>query len=86
MMNLYGDYEKILEDNLKEELEWLEQEFEFLFKQKRLKNSYTKEDISIGNQILDNIIDNIKLNKSEELLNLLAMTLNKIEQTFPEFF
>jgi len=85
-MNLYGDYEKILEDNLKEELEWLEQEFEFLFKQKRLKNSYTKEDISIGNQILDNIIDNIKLNKSEELLNLLAMTLNKIEQTFPEFF
>ena len=85
-MNLYGDYEKILEDNLKEELEWLEQEFEFLFKQKRLKNSYTKEDISIGNQILDNIIDSIKSNKSEELLNLLAMTLNKIEQTFPEFF
>jgi hypothetical protein len=86
MMNLYGDYEKILEDNLKDELEWLEQEFEFLFKQKRLRNSYTKEDISIGNQILDNIIDSIKSNKSEELLNLLAITLNKIEQTFPEFF
>ncbi|MFW9942767.1 MAG: hypothetical protein ACFFFT_17155 [Candidatus Thorarchaeota archaeon] len=85
-MNLYGDYEKILEDNLKDELEWLQQEFNLLFKQKRLRNSYTKEDISIGNQILDNVIDSIKLTKSEELLNLLAMTLNKIEQTFPEFF
>ncbi|MFW9879614.1 MAG: hypothetical protein ACFFG0_41590 [Candidatus Thorarchaeota archaeon] len=85
-MNLSGDYEKILEENLKDDLEWLEQEFEFLFKQKKLRNSYTKDDISIGNQILDNIIDNIKINKSEQLLNLLATTLNRIEQTFPEFF
>lgn len=86
-MNLSGDYEKILEDNLKDELEWLEQEFEFLFKQKKLKHCYTKDDISIGNQILDNVIDNIKTNKSEELLSLLAITLNKIEQTFgKEFF
>ncbi|MFX0080994.1 MAG: hypothetical protein ACFE94_04500 [Candidatus Hodarchaeota archaeon] len=85
-MNLSGDYEKILEDNLKDELEWLEQEFEFLFRQKKLKRCYTKDDISIGNQILDNVIDNIKTNKSEELLNLLAITLNKIEQNYPEFF
>jgi hypothetical protein len=85
-MNLSGDYEKILEENLKDELEWLEQEFEYLFKQKKLKNCYTKDDISIGNQILDNVIDIIKTNKSQELLNLLDITLNKIEQTFPEFF
>jgi len=85
-MNLSGDYEKILEDNLKDELEWLEQEFEFLFKQKMLKHNYTQDDISIGNQILDNVIDNIKTNRTEELLNLLSITLNKIEQTFPEFF
>jgi len=85
-MNLSGDYEKILEDNLKEKLEWLEQEFEFLFKQKMLKHSYTKDDISIGNQILDNVIDSIKTNKSAELLNLLAITLNSLEKQFPEFF
>ncbi|MFX1374812.1 MAG: hypothetical protein ACFFA0_03265 [Promethearchaeota archaeon] len=85
-MNLSGDYEKILEDNLKNELEWLEQEFELLFKQKKLKHCYTKEDISIGNQILDNVIENIRNNNSEQLLNLLAITLNKIEHTFPEFF
>ena len=85
-MNLNADFEKCLEDNCKEELEWLEQEFEYLFKQKMLKHCYTKDDISIGTQILDNVIDSIKKNKSEQLLNLLAMTLNSIEKQFPEFF
>ena len=85
--DLNGDYEKILEDNLKEELEWVQQEFDLLFKQKILRRNYSKDDITIGNQILDNVIDNIKTNNSEELLNLLAITLDKIEQTFgKEFF
>jgi len=84
MINVSGDYEKILEDNLKKELDWLEQEFKILFKFK--KDKYTKEDFSMGSMILDNVIDNIKTNNSEELLNLLALTLNKIEHTYPEFF
>ena len=46
----------------------------------------TKNDITIGNKILDNIIENIKENRSEELLNLLAITLNKIEQRYPQLF
>jgi hypothetical protein len=83
-MNVSGDYEKILEDNLKSELDWLEQEFEYIFKPK--KNKYTKEDLNMGSMILDNVIENIKTNNSEELLNLLAITLNKIEHMFPEFF
>lgn len=78
------DYERILQDNLKSELEWLEEEFEYLFKGK--KEKYSQEDISLGNQILDNIIDDIKTNDNEDLLNLLAITLNKIEHDFPEFF
>lgn len=85
-MNLAGDYEKILEDNIRDELEWLEQEFSFLFKHKQLKQCYTKDDISIGNKILDNVIGNIKENDSQQLLNLLAITLNKLERTYPEFF
>ncbi len=83
-MNVSGDYEKLLEDNLKEELDWLEQEFSILFKFK--KDKYTKEDFNLGSMILDNVIDNIKTNNNEELLNLLDITLNKIEHTFPEFF
>ena len=72
--------------NLKKELEWLEQEFEMLFHQKKLKKSYTPDDIAIGNQILDNVIENLQYNNNTETLNMLALTLNKIEQIYPEFF
>ena len=82
-MTVSADYEKILEDNFKDELEWLEDELELLFKNKK---SYSKNDISLGNSILDNVIDNIKSNDSEEVLNLLAITINKIEQTYPRLF
>ena len=82
-MTVSGEYEKILESSLREDLEWLEREFELLFRYKKTK---TKEDIAMGNQILDNVIDSIKANHSEEVLNLLAITLNRIEQTYPEFF
>ncbi|MHA2185458.1 MAG: hypothetical protein ACXAAI_10705 [Promethearchaeota archaeon] len=85
-MNVSGEYKKILEDNLKKELEWLEQEFEMLFRQKKLKKSYTPDDIAIGNQILDNVIENLQYNNNTETLNMLALTLNKIEQIYPEFF
>lgn len=77
------DYERILQDTLKEDLEWLEREFNLLFRYKKIKS---KEDIAMGNQILDQFVDNIKNNNSEEVLNLLAITLNRIEQDFPEFF
>ena len=82
-MKVTGDYEKILVDNLKEELEWLEDEFELLFKHKK---NYSKEEISLGCQIIDNVIDSIKTNNSEELLNLLTITLDRIEHMYPEFF
>jgi len=77
------DYERILQDTLKEDLDWLEKEFNLLFRYKKTK---TKEDIVMGNQILDQFVDNIKSNNSEEVLNLLAITLNRIEHDFPEFF
>ncbi|MCK4778919.1 MAG: hypothetical protein KAT57_01965 [Candidatus Lokiarchaeota archaeon] len=79
----HQDFERILQDNLKAELEWLEEEFEMFFKNKK---EVSKEEISLGNQILDNVIDAIKTNDNEDLLNLLAITLNKIEHDFPEFF
>ena len=82
-MRISGDYEKLIEDTLKEELEWLEDEFELLFKHKK---DFSAGEISLGAQILDNIIDNIDAKHNEELLNLLAITLNRIEQTYPDFF
>ncbi len=82
-MTVSGDYEKILEDNFKDELEWLEEELSIFFKDKK---SYSKNDIIIGNYVIDNVIENIRSNDSEEVLNLLAITLNKIEQTYPRLF
>ena len=82
-MTVSGEYERIILDNLKEDLEWLLDEFELLFKN---KNPKSKEDIAIGNQILDQILDSMKIFNSEEELNLLAITLNRIEQSHPEFF
>jgi len=82
-VNVNEDYEKLMEDSLKDELEWLEEEFKLIFQNKKIK---TKEDIAIGNQILDQVIDNIKTGNNENLLNLLAITLNKIESAYPEFF
>ena len=82
-MNVNEDYGKILEECLRDELEWLEDEFKLIFQNKKTK---TKEDIEIGNQILDQVIDNIKTGDNEELLNLLAITLNRIETSYPEFF
>ena len=77
------DLEKVLEDNLRDDLTWLEREFNLLFRYKKVK---TEDDIALGNQILDQFVDNIKINSNEDTLNLLAITLNRIEQEFPEFF
>ncbi len=83
IMRVSGDYGKILEDNLKDELEWLEEEFSILFKDNK---DYSKNDIALANFILDKITDNVRSNESEEVLNMLAITLNRIEQTYPAFF
>ncbi|MFX1305749.1 MAG: hypothetical protein ACFFDG_02830 [Promethearchaeota archaeon] len=69
--------------SLKDDLDWIEKEFKILFQYKSTK---TIDDITLGNKILDHFIENIKSNSSEEILNLLAITLNRIEQSYPEFF
>ncbi|MFW9821092.1 MAG: hypothetical protein ACFFE5_15925 [Candidatus Thorarchaeota archaeon] len=82
-MTVSGEYEKVMEESLKDDLLWLEKEFELLFRHKKVK---TKADIATGNQIIDQFIKNIKINDNEEVLSLLAITLNRIEQSYPEFF
>lgn len=83
-MSISGNYNRILEDTIKEELLWLEQEFEILFKAK--KEGFTENDIKMGNEILNNVIDNINISDNKDLLNLLTLTLDKIEQNYPQFF
>jgi hypothetical protein len=78
-----NDFEKYLEDSIKEDLDWIEREFVLQFRYKKIK---TKQEIEMGNKIIDHFIDNVKSNNNENALNLLAITLNRIEQEFPEFF
>jgi len=83
-MNINGNYDELIENNLKDELSWLEEEFSILFKFKKKK--YTKEDFQCGSMILGNVIDHIKTTNNEQLLNLLAITLTRIEHSYPDFF
>jgi len=83
-MSVNENYNRILEDTIKEELIWLEQEFNYLFRNK--KEGFTENDIKMGNQILNNVIDNINISDNKDLLNFLTLTLDKIEQTYPQFF
>ena len=83
-MSVSGNYNRILENTIKEELIWLEQEFNYLFRNK--KEGFTENDIKMGNQILNNVIDNIDISNNKDLLNILTLTLDKIEQTYPQFF
>jgi hypothetical protein len=78
-----SDYEKYLEESIKQDLEWYEKEFNLMFKYKNLKN---EDDIKLGVQMIDQFVDNIKSHNSKEALNLLAISLNKIQNQFPEFF
>jgi cell division FtsZ-interacting protein ZapD len=79
-----ANYEHILEENLRNELLWLEEEFDILFKSK--KEDLTQEDIKLGNQILNNVIDNLNLINNEDLLTSLALSLERIENSYPDFF
>ncbi len=83
-MNINADYNKILIASKKEELQWLEREFELLFKDK--KENCSEVDKKLANQILDNLIVNINTLEDEYLINILAKTLEGIEGKFPELF
>jgi len=77
-------YHEILEENLKEELIWLIEEFQILFKFK-LEN-YSKKDKELANQILDYILDNTYAHESIQLYNLLFDAIEDIEKRYPELF
>ena len=47
---------------------------------------YTKQDLGIGNQIIDKFTEVINRYHNEDYLQQLIKTLNKIERKYPEFF
>ena len=81
-MNISANYDKILEDSKKEDLAWIEEEFDLLFKNKKC----SKEDKKTVEKILNNLMSDIGMLQNEFLLVALSKTLQCLEQKHPELF
>lgn len=81
-MKVSVDYNEILEEDLKAELEWLEEEFEILFK---LKENDEK-DKKLANDILDYIFKIYFIYDNITWLHLLNKVSDNLEKTYPALF
>lgn len=79
-----GDYDDLLEDSLIEELEWLQEEFELLFKFKR-QNTLEK-DKRLANQMIEIIVNRVKSSDDKRINEILFEGIEKIGYKFPELF
>ena len=80
-MKVMGDFEDIIETNVIHELEWLLEEFDFLFRFK--KNRLTQEDIESANQIIDCVIDKFSGTLDDKIVDLLSKSIEEIGERYP---
>lgn len=81
-MNL--DFQDLLDDYLFDELEWLTNEFNYLFKSR--KASYTKADSDIANYLIAKIFDINTISNNEKAVELITWTIEKIKLEYNELF
>ncbi|NVM16937.1 MAG: hypothetical protein HWN80_04425 [Candidatus Lokiarchaeota archaeon] len=79
-----GDYENMLRDGLIQKLNWLEEEFNFLFSSK--KRNYSQKDKALAHQIIKDITESINCSEDIQLKELLIDTLKSIKSIYPELF
>lgn len=81
-MRVIGDnLEHLLEDNFTEELLWLREEFDFLFRFKN--NNFSKSDISLANTMIESMISRLSGNIDDKLVDLLSATIESIVESYP---
>ena len=68
---------------MEQDLFWIEDEFDILFQNKQ---SFSKGDINVANQMLDKLTENFSNFNNEKMVQLLAQTLENIRKKYPEFF
>ena len=83
-MFLYGDYNDILEDSLIQRLNWLKEEFYYLFKFKQHK--YNQKDKELAQQIIENFIESVNPSDSKGMADLLLETIEAIEKKYIGLF
>ena len=79
-----GDYENMLKDGLIQKLNWLEEEFSFLFNSK--KRNFSQKDRDLANEIIKNMTENINCTEDVRIKELFIDTLNSIKSIYPELF
>ena len=78
-----GDHlEDLLENSITEELSWLREEFDFLFRFK--KNKFSQKDTDLANNIVDTIISRYSGNIDDKLVDLLSSTIESIVSSYPD--
>jgi hypothetical protein len=83
-LNLKFDDQNLIKKEFTQKLIWFEEEFDMIFKNKT--HNYTKNDLTLANEILDKLSETINEYRNEKLLFDLVSTLNNIEKKHPEFF
>ena len=76
-----GDFDNMIETNVIQELEWLREEFDFLFRFK--KNNFTEKDRELSNKILETIIDKYSGTLDDKIVDLLSKSIELIEDNYP---
>ena len=82
-MNFKDRFNKQILGDLLEELKWFEEEFNEFY---LYKDKYTKKDIKQAIIMIDCIKRKIEIYDDDTLNYLLARTLKKLENIYPEFF
>lgn len=79
-----GDYENMLRDSLIQKLNWLEEEFNFLFSSQQKK--YSQKDRDLAHEIIRDITECVNCSEDVRLKDLLNDTLNSIQSIYSELF
>ncbi len=80
-MKVMGDFEDIIETNVIHELEWLREEFDYLFRFK--KDRLSQKDIEIANQIIDCVINHYSGTLDDKTVDLLSKSIEAIVKCYP---
>ena len=81
-MKVVGDnLDDLIEDTIADELLWLREEFDFLFRFK--KNNYSEMDNDLANNIIESTISRLSGNIDDKLVDLLSNVIESVVSTYP---
>ncbi|MFX1237902.1 MAG: hypothetical protein ACFFAS_06315 [Promethearchaeota archaeon] len=83
-MNLSADYDKILEESLRNELKWHVDELDELYGRK--KDDLSKEDIMSANLIISTMTDYLNFDHNHNVISDLVKSIDDIRTKYPSFF